>query len=145
MCSSPLVPAPMLRGFPAVTASQKKGAGKLWTLVCIVSGHVPKNLETVSSRLVYKVAEYKLRGISQGETTDHASCESHTTAQVLQSGVPGSESPEALFSCRGNCSLLLLLLCLQSWVMILILHTLQFSCCFLELLLDLFSDVSLQP
>lgn len=100
MCSCPLSPGPMQKGFPAVNASQKKGAGKLGTLVCIVSGHIPQNLEPVSSRLVYKVAGYKLRGIAGGETTENASCESHTTAQVLQSHVPGSENSEAVFPVR---------------------------------------------
>lgn len=57
-------------------------------LVCIVSDHSPKNLQPVRSRLVCKVVEYKLRGIARGETTENASCESHTTAQVLQSHVP---------------------------------------------------------
>lgn len=58
----------------------------------------PKNLETVHPGLVYKVAEYKVRGIAWGETTANASSESHTPAQVLQSPVPGSESSGALFS-----------------------------------------------
>lgn len=67
-------------------------------LACIVSDHSPENLQPVSSRVVYKVDEYKLRGIAHGETTENASCESHTTAQVLHSHVPVSENTKALFS-----------------------------------------------
>lgn len=80
-------PQPMREVSPTLKAPRTWDASRLWTLVCFARGHIPQFLETCSSKLVYRVTEYKVRRIPQDKTPESCCSKSHTAAQMLWSCV----------------------------------------------------------